>query len=40
MGPLLGATMAICVLSYSVWLHHFFTMGASASVNPPAKLDS
>jgi cytochrome o ubiquinol oxidase subunit 1 len=27
------ATMAICVLSYTVWLHHFFTMGASASVN-------
>lgn len=27
------ATMAICVLSYSVWLHHFFTMGASAGVN-------
>ena len=24
------ATMAICVLSYTVWLHHFFTMGASA----------
>src|SRR5271168_4196786 len=27
------ATMAICVLSYTVWLHHFFTMGASSSVN-------
>jgi cytochrome o ubiquinol oxidase subunit 1 len=27
------ATMAICILSYTVWLHHFFTMGASASVN-------
>lgn len=27
------ATMAICVLSYTVWLHHFFTMGASAGVN-------
>ncbi len=27
------ATMAICVLSCLVWLHHFFTMGASASVN-------
>ena len=27
------ATMAICVLSYSVWLHHFFTMGASAGIN-------
>ena len=27
------ATMAICVLSYTVWLHHFFTMGAGADVN-------
>jgi cytochrome o ubiquinol oxidase subunit 1 len=27
------ATMAICVLSYSVWLHHFFTMGAGGDVN-------
>ena len=27
------ATMAICVLSCLVWLHHFFTMGASAKVN-------
>jgi cytochrome o ubiquinol oxidase subunit 1 len=27
------ATMAICVLSFIVWLHHFFTMGASADVN-------
>ena len=25
--------MAICVLSFMVWLHHFFTMGASADVN-------
>jgi cytochrome o ubiquinol oxidase subunit 1 len=23
----------ICVLAYTVWLHHFFTMGASANVN-------
>jgi len=30
---MVGATLAICVLSYTVWLHHFFTMGASASVN-------
>jgi cytochrome o ubiquinol oxidase subunit 1 len=30
---MVAATMVICVLSYSVWLHHFFTMGASASVN-------
>jgi cytochrome o ubiquinol oxidase subunit 1 len=28
-----AATMAICVLSFMVWLHHFFTMGASADVN-------
>ena len=27
------ATMAIMVLSFSVWLHHFFTMGNSATVN-------
>lgn len=27
------ATMAICILSCMVWLHHFFTMGASADVN-------
>src|SRR5579872_3288360 len=27
------ATLAICVLSFMVWLHHFFTMGASADVN-------
>src|SRR5271170_7699980 len=27
------ATLAICVLSFSVWLHHFFTMGAGANVN-------
>ncbi|BAT61616.1 cytochrome bo(3) ubiquinol oxidase subunit 1 [Variibacter gotjawalensis] len=27
------ATMAICVLSFMVWLHHFFTMGASANIN-------
>jgi cytochrome o ubiquinol oxidase subunit 1 len=27
------ATMAICVLSFTVWLHHFFTMGAGADVN-------
>ena len=28
-----AATMAICVLSFMVWLHHFFTMGAGADVN-------
>jgi cytochrome o ubiquinol oxidase subunit I len=27
------ATMAICMLSFMVWLHHFFTMGAGANVN-------
>src|SRR5579863_3545626 len=27
------ATMAICVLSFVVWLHHFFTLGAGADVN-------
>jgi cytochrome o ubiquinol oxidase subunit 1 len=25
--------MAICILSFMVWLHHFFTMGAGANVN-------
>jgi cytochrome o ubiquinol oxidase subunit I len=27
------ATMAICILSFLVWLHHFFTMGAGGDVN-------
>jgi cytochrome o ubiquinol oxidase subunit 1 len=27
------ATMAICVVSFMVWLHHFFTMGAGPNVN-------
>jgi cytochrome o ubiquinol oxidase subunit 1 len=27
------ATMAIAVLSFTVWVHHFFTMGQSANVN-------
>ncbi|MHA6720411.1 cbb3-type cytochrome c oxidase subunit I [Sphingomonas sp. RS6] len=27
------ATMAIAVLSFTVWLHHFFTMGQSPSIN-------
>ncbi|MFD2248765.1 cytochrome o ubiquinol oxidase subunit 1 [Pseudochelatococcus lubricantis] len=27
------ATAAIMILSYLVWLHHFFTMGSGASVN-------
>jgi len=30
---MVAATMAICILSMLVWLHHFFTMGASANVN-------
>jgi cytochrome o ubiquinol oxidase subunit 1 len=30
---MVAATMAICVLSFLVWLHHFFTMGAGANVN-------
>lgn len=27
------ATLGICVISYLVWLHHFFTMGAGGTVN-------
>lgn len=27
------ATMAIAVISFTVWLHHFFTMGQSVNVN-------
>src|SRR5712671_1869094 len=27
------STMGICVLSFMVWLHYFFTMGAGADVN-------
>ena len=27
------ATMAIAVLSFTVWVHHFFTMGQSAQIN-------
>ncbi len=30
---LVYATMVIAVLSFTVWLHHFFTMGQSANVN-------
>ena len=30
---LVCATMAIAVLSFTVWLHHFFTMGQSSNVN-------
>src|SRR6476646_1706763 len=27
------ATLAICIISFCVWLHHFFTMGAGADIN-------
>jgi cytochrome o ubiquinol oxidase subunit 1 len=27
------ATMAICLIAFMVWLHHFFTMGAGPAVN-------
>jgi cytochrome o ubiquinol oxidase subunit 1 len=27
------ATLAICLISFMVWLHHFFTMGAGGDVN-------
>ncbi len=30
---MVAATMIICILSFTVWLHHFFTMGAGADVN-------
>lgn len=30
---LVAATMSIAVLSFMVWLHHFFTMGQSTTVN-------
>ncbi|WP_423065070.1 cbb3-type cytochrome c oxidase subunit I [Devosia sp. CN2-171] len=30
---LVYATMCIAVLSFTVWVHHFFTMGADANVN-------
>ncbi len=30
---MVAATMSICLLSFMVWLHHFFTMGAGADVN-------
>ena len=30
---LVWATMVIAVLAFTTWLHHFFTMGAGASVN-------
>ncbi len=30
---LVYATIAIMILSFTVWVHHFFTMGASATLN-------
>jgi cytochrome o ubiquinol oxidase subunit 1 len=30
---MVGATLAIGILSFLVWLHHFFTMGSGADVN-------
>src|SRR6202012_1156180 len=30
---MVAATMGICILSFMVWLLHFFTMGAGADVN-------
>ena len=30
---MVAATLFICVVSFMVWLHHFFTMGAGSSVN-------
>ena len=30
---MVAATMAICILAFTVWLHHFFTMGAGGNVN-------
>jgi cytochrome o ubiquinol oxidase subunit I len=30
---MVAATMAICIISFMVWLHHFFTMGAGGDVN-------
>lgn len=30
---MVGATLVIMILSFIVWLHHFFTMGSGASVN-------
>jgi cytochrome o ubiquinol oxidase subunit I len=30
---MVAATLAICLVSFMVWLHHFFTMGAGGDVN-------
>ncbi|MDB5448431.1 MAG: cytochrome o ubiquinol oxidase, subunit [Phenylobacterium sp.] len=30
---MVAATLFICIVSFTVWLHHFFTMGAGGDVN-------
>jgi len=30
---MVAALVAITILAFSVWVHHFFTMGAGADVN-------
>src|SRR6478752_3257735 len=30
---MVAATLFICLVSFMVWLHHFFTMGAGGDVN-------
>src|SRR6202008_3248943 len=30
---MVGATLFICIVSFMVWLHHLFTMGAGPAVN-------
>ena len=30
---MVAATLFICLVSFTVWLHHFFTMGAGGDVN-------
>lgn len=30
---MVAATLGICLISFTVWLHHFFTMGAGPEVN-------
>ena len=30
---MVAATLAICIISFMVWLHHFFTMGPGGDVN-------
>ncbi|MCZ8486046.1 cbb3-type cytochrome c oxidase subunit I [Vibrio lentus] len=35
---LVWATVAITILAFVVWLHHFFTMGSGANVNAFAPI--